>query len=70
MTSIVVNNLYFMTLADIVNIFSEYGELEGAQLYKNDAIVTYTDFEDALLAIDMVHGQFINGKKLTVMLGN
>ena len=70
MTSILIDNLYYFTLPDIVNIFSEYGRLESAALYKNYAVVTYTDFEDALTAIDHVNGQYINGRKLTVMLNN
>ena len=71
MTSILIYNLHpRVTLRDIVNIFNEYGNLEGAELYDNLAKVIYTNFEDAMDAIHDIDGQELDGRQLTVLLGN
>lgn len=71
MTPLLIYNLHpRITLRDIVDIFDEWGNLEGAELYYNAAKVIYTNFEDAIDAMNDIDGQELDGRKLTVLLGN
>lgn len=72
MTTIVVHNLHpSVTIQDLTQLFDEFGELLGVHIYnretnKKSAQLTYKNYDDALNAIEMLEGKYLDGRRISL----
>ena len=69
MTPVIVFNLHVrVTIADLFDIFSIFGNLTNIILSHGFALVTYEYYEDAIRAMEEIDGQMLGGYQLNVKL--